>query len=95
MTVCTKPESVSTPMWAFIPKCHWLPFLVLCISGSRSPRLFLVELGAAIKVASTTVPVLSISPFVAKVALMVAISWQLRLCFSSKCLNRKIVVSLG
>ena len=44
-TVCTSPESASTPMCAFMPKCHWLPFLVWCISGSRSPLLFLVELG--------------------------------------------------
>jgi hypothetical protein len=44
-------------MCAFMPKCHWLPFFVWCISGSRSPVLFLVELGAAMSVASTTVPV--------------------------------------
>jgi hypothetical protein len=62
-TVCTKPESASTPMCAFMPKCHWLPFLVWCISGSRSPLLFLVELGAAISVASTTVPLLSSNPW--------------------------------
>ena len=24
----TRPESSSTPMCAFIPKCHWLPFFV-------------------------------------------------------------------
>lgn len=52
--------------------------------GSRSPVLFLVELGAAIKVASTTVPVLGIGPLVAKVALMVTINWILRLCTSSR-----------
>src|SRR3954471_13751233 len=34
-TVCTRPEATSTPIWAFIPKCHWLPFFVWCISGSR------------------------------------------------------------
>ena len=33
-----------------------VPFLVWCISGSRFPSLFLLELGAAIKVASTIVP---------------------------------------
>ena len=27
-TLCTKPESASTPMCAFMPKYHWLPFLV-------------------------------------------------------------------
>jgi hypothetical protein len=55
-----------------MPKCHWLPFLVWCISGSRCPWSFLVELGAAIKVASTTVPVLSIRPRSINPALTVA-----------------------
>ena len=61
-TVCTRPESASTPMCAFMPKCHWLPFLLECISGSRILSLFLVELGAGTKVASTTVPALSSRP---------------------------------
>ena len=61
-TVCTCPESASTPMWAFIPKCHWLPFWLECISGSRALSLFLVELGAAMSVASTAVPALSSQP---------------------------------
>jgi hypothetical protein len=47
--------------------------------GSRSPVLFLVELGAPIKVASTTVLVLGVRPLVAKMALMVVINWILRL----------------
>src|SRR3954452_1514874 len=51
-TVCTRPEATSTPIWAFIPKCHWLPFFVWCISGSRLCCLFLVEDGAAMIVAS-------------------------------------------
>ena len=38
---------------------HGLPFLVCCIGALRVPLLFLVELGAAISVASTTVPVRS------------------------------------
>ena len=49
-------------MWAFMPKCHWLPFFAWCISGSRSPLAFLVELGAAISVASTTVLARSVRP---------------------------------
>ena len=53
------------------PKVPLVSFLGLCISGSRSPLSFLVELGAAIKVASKTVPVLSIKPLAVKVALMV------------------------
>ena len=59
------------PICAFMTKCHRLPFLVWCISGSRSTMLFLVELGAAISVASTAVPVLSIRPLAIKVALIV------------------------
>ncbi len=27
-TLCTKPDDASTPICAFIPKCHSLPFLV-------------------------------------------------------------------
>lgn len=41
--------------------------------------LFLVELGAAIRVASTTVLVLSVNPLVANLASMVASSWVLKL----------------
>ncbi len=47
------------------------------VRSSKLPVLFLVELGAAIKMASTTVPVLSSQPLVAKVALMVANNWLL------------------
>jgi hypothetical protein len=36
----------STPMCAFSPKYHCLPFLVWCISGSRLPLAFFVEEGA-------------------------------------------------
>ena len=43
-------------MCAFMPKYHWLPFLVWCMSGSRLPSRFFVELGAAMMVASTSVP---------------------------------------
>src|SRR5215213_6339740 len=56
LTVWTKPEATSTPTWAFIPKCHWLPFFVWCISGSRLFCLFLVEGGAAMIVASIILP---------------------------------------
>src|SRR5262249_46616866 len=37
---------LSTPICAFIPKYHWFPFLVWCISGSRALSAFLVEDGA-------------------------------------------------
>ena len=29
MTLWSSPDSASTPMWAFMPKCHWLPFFAL------------------------------------------------------------------
>src|SRR5437660_6948685 len=47
---------LSMPRWAFMPKYHWLPFLVWCISGSRALSAFLVEDGALMIVASTIVP---------------------------------------
>ena len=72
MTVCTNPESASTPMWAFMPKCHSLPFWLECIPGSRFLSLFLVELGAAISVSSTAVPALSSKPWAASRSLTVA-----------------------
>jgi hypothetical protein len=37
---------LSTPICAFMPKYHWLPFLVWCIAGSRAFLAFLVEDGA-------------------------------------------------
>lgn len=49
------PTSLAVTL--FMPKCHCLPFLARCISGSRSPLWFLLELGVAISVASITVPV--------------------------------------
>src|SRR3990167_4990752 len=54
------------------PSHYWLPFFTWCISGSRSPLAFLVELGAAIKVASMAVPFLSSRPLAASVLLTVA-----------------------
>jgi hypothetical protein len=59
-------ERLSTPKCAFMPKYHWLPFLVWCISGSRALALFLVEDGALMMVASTIVPVAIFSPFSAR-----------------------------
>ena len=46
-------------MGHLIPKDDCLPFLLCFVSGLRSPLAFLVELGAAISVASTTVPCLN------------------------------------
>ena len=80
VTACTKPESVSAPMGAFMSWRHWLPLLVWCISGSRVPVLFLVELGAAISVELTTVTCLSRRPLAVRVALTVAKIYKLRSC---------------
>src|SRR4029077_12507478 len=55
LTVCTIPR-LSAPMCSFIPKCQFLPLRVCFISGSRVALAFLVELGAAMMVASTMVP---------------------------------------
>jgi hypothetical protein len=82
-------------MCAFMPKYHWLPFFVWCISGSRSPLAFLVELGAAISVASTTVPARSIKPLLRSVSLIEASICAASLCLSNRWRNRRIVLSSG
>src|SRR5439155_8971945 len=53
--LCTSPRG-SVPTCSFIPKNQVFPFLVCGISGSRACAAFLVELGAAMIVASTIVP---------------------------------------
>src|SRR6056297_2874971 len=60
--VWTSPLLLSTPMCAFMPKYHWLPFFDWLISGSRQPFLFFVEGDAAINVASMVVPPRSSAP---------------------------------
>lgn len=62
------------------------------IPGSRSPLLFLVELGAGIKVASTAVPLLNITPLELSRSLTVCRICTTSLCFSSTCRNRRIVL---
>lgn len=64
-------------------------------NGSRALSLFLVELGAAMIVASTTVPVRSIRPCSARWALMVASTCDARACRSKRWRKRRIVVSSG
>ena len=61
-TEWTRPDVGLTPLWQCIPKNHCLPLATECISGSLSLRLFLVELGAFMIVASRIVPSLSIAP---------------------------------
>ena len=55
-TLCVRPDCASTPMCAFIPKDHWLPFFVRCISGSRPPLRFFVDDGAAMRLAPRSSP---------------------------------------
>jgi hypothetical protein len=56
------------------------------------PVLFLVELGAAIRVASTTLPLLSSSPLLLSVALTAARIFSARPCCSSRWRKRRMVL---
>ena len=94
-TEWTRPESLSIPVWTFIPRCHWLRFLVSCISGSRFHYLFLVELGVAIKVASTIMPYLLVMPRALRWPLTVSKICHPSLCFSSRWRKDRILVSSG
>jgi hypothetical protein len=55
LTICTIPRW-SVPTCSFSPKNQLRPLRVCFISGSRIALAFLVELGAAMMVASTMVP---------------------------------------
>lgn len=79
----------------FIPKIHSLPFLVRCISGSRLPVLFLVELVAGIMVASTMLPSRNIRPFFSRCLFTSLSSAFPRQCNSRKCRKLRMVVSSG
>jgi len=74
----------STPICAFNPKYHWLPFLVWCISGSRSPLAFFVEEGAWMMVASTIVPVAILIPLASRWMFTDSSIMPHRSCFSSR-----------
>ena len=78
-----------------MPKYHWLPFFVWCISPSRSPSLFFVELGASMMLASTIVPRLSRWPRAARCALISSNNAPPRSCLSSRWRKFRIVVSSG
>jgi len=86
---------LSTPICAFIPKYHWFPFLVWCISGSLALSLFLVEVGALIMLASTMVPRLTFMPLSARYTLTSRKSSLPRLYFSIRWRKLSIVVSSG
>src|ERR1700760_1045742 len=75
---------LSPPKCAFIPKYHWFPFFVWCISGSRALSAFLVEDGASMIVASTLVPVDTFSPFAVKCRCTSSNSCWPRSCSSSR-----------
>ena len=70
-------------------------FLVFFISGSGDFAAFLVDGGAAIKVASTIVPCRNNKPRSVKTAVISSNNALLNSCFSSKCRNFRIVVSSG
>src|ERR1700730_10319704 len=94
-TECTTPCLLSTPMCAFSPKYHCLPFFVWCIAGSGSPLWFLVDQGAWTIVASTMVPVAMRMPFVSRCRFTASSICPPRSCFSSKWRKRQTVVSSG
>jgi hypothetical protein len=93
--VCTMPHSASTPTWGFIPKDQSLPFVVDDISGSRALSLFLVEDGASMIVASTSVPERSVIPWSARWPFTSAMIASVSACFSSRWRKLRIVVSPG
>ena len=78
-----------------MPKHHWFPFFVWCISGSLSPFLLLVELGAAIKVASMIVPCFMAMPLALRCLFTVSKICLPRSCFSNRWRKLRIVVSSG
>src|SRR5580698_8421348 len=94
LTVWTIPR-LSAPMCSFIPKYQFLPLRVCFISGSRLALAFLVELGAAMMVASTMVPERSNSRRSSNSPLIESkIAW-VSPCCSSRWRKRRIVVSSG
>src|SRR5713101_3322258 len=86
---------LSTPMWAFMPKYHCWPFLVWCISGSRVPEAFFVDDGAAMIVASTMVPVLTVRPWARRWRPTASKSCWPSPCCSNRFRNLHTVVSSG
>src|ERR1700730_3350116 len=86
---------LSTPICAFMPKYHWLPFLVWCISGSRALAAFLVEDGGLMIVASTIVPVATFSPLASRCRCTSSNNCRPRSCCSSRWRKRHTVVSSG
>jgi len=83
------------PIWTFMSKYQWLPFLVWLISGSCSRSSFLVEGGALMMVASIKVQSLSSRRFSSR-----SLRTALKIASVSRCRSRslrklRIVVSSG
>ena len=89
------PLSESTPMCNFIPKYHWFPLRVWCISGSRALARFLVDEGALMILASTTVPCLNCSPSASRWRLISSSNPLPSAAASSRWRKLRIVVSSG
>ena len=85
----------SVPTCSFIPKYHVFPLRVCFISGSRAWAAFFVELGAAMIVASTIVPLVSSNRLAVSSSRTVSKSAAVRWCSSSRWRKRRIVVSSG
>jgi hypothetical protein len=81
-------------MCGFIPKCHSWPVRPCFISGPRVAAAFF-ELGAAMIVASTIVPALSSSRCSGSSPAIASHIAVFKWCASSRCRNRRIVVSSG
>src|SRR5262245_61709414 len=79
----TRPRR-SVPTCSFIPECHAFPLRVCSISGSRAWAAFFVELGAAMIVASTIVPLLSSSRFAVSSSLTASKIAAVSRCCSSR-----------
>lgn len=75
------------------PNLQSLRHVAVRRSGSRCPSLFLVELGAAIVVASTTASALSPKPLFASIALIASTFLATKSCLSRKFRRRRKVVS--
>src|SRR4051794_11691385 len=82
-------------MCSFIPKYHCCPLRVWCISGSRALASFLVDLGAAMIVASTMVPPATFRPREARCSFTRSNSGLPRSWRSSRWRKLRIVVSSG
>jgi hypothetical protein len=93
--VCTSPLLTSTPMCAFMPKYHWLPFFDERISGSRFCAPFFVDGDAAISVASTMVPPRSSAPRASRSSETAANTAFVNSWRSKRCWKFKMVVSSG